>query len=170
MHGKSQNFGSSSSQRSVSGRSLLDISAGSRNLVHRENKAWHSVRFPLVAGMRQRGEVHSGGSYLSSNDLRVHFGSAAVAGTAELGRASGKKEKVPPPAVDRICTIEEKGKAYLALCTVQGRAKWAPNLQQNIILGTMARKMNQEPLFGPLNQSDVRLQRRCTCRLAETGQ
>ncbi|MGA2571134.1 MAG: CRTAC1 family protein [Terracidiphilus sp.] len=60
-------------------------------------------------GMRQRGDVLSGGSYLSSNDLRVHFGlgSAADAGTAEIHWPSGKKETVKLPAADRIYTITE---------------------------------------------------------------
>jgi len=37
-------------------------------------------------GVRQRGDVLSGGSYLSSNDMRVHFGlgDATDAGTAEI--------------------------------------------------------------------------------------
>ena len=37
-------------------------------------------------GLRQRGDVLSGGSYLSSNDLRVHFGlgDAGDAGRAEI--------------------------------------------------------------------------------------
>jgi enediyne biosynthesis protein E4 len=62
-----------------------------------------------AAGMRQREDVLSGGSYLSSNDLRVHFGlaDAADAGTAEIHWPSGGKETVKLPAVDRIFTIEE---------------------------------------------------------------
>jgi len=60
-------------------------------------------------GMRQRGDVLSGGSYLSSNDLRVHFGlgSATDAGTAEIHWPSGRKEMVKLPAVDHIYTITE---------------------------------------------------------------
>jgi len=60
-------------------------------------------------GMRQRGDVLSGGSYLSSNDMRVHFGlgDAADAGTAEIHWPSGVKETVKLPAVDRIYTITE---------------------------------------------------------------
>jgi hypothetical protein len=60
-------------------------------------------------GMRQRGDVLSGGSYLSSNDLRVHFGlgSATDAGTAEIHWPSGRKETVKLPAADRIYTITE---------------------------------------------------------------
>ncbi|MGO9324882.1 MAG: CRTAC1 family protein [Terracidiphilus sp.] len=59
--------------------------------------------------MRQRGDVLSGGSYLSSNDLRVHFGlgSATDAGTAEIHWPSSAKETIKLPAVDRIYTITE---------------------------------------------------------------
>jgi predicted NUDIX family NTP pyrophosphohydrolase len=57
--------------------------------------------------MRQ--DVLSGGSYLSSNDMRVHFGlgDAKVAGTAEIHWPSGAKEMLKLPAVDRIYTITE---------------------------------------------------------------
>ncbi len=62
-----------------------------------------------AAGIRQRGDVLSGGSYLSSNDMRVHFGlgDAEDAGTAEIHWPSGAKEIVKFPAVDRIYTISE---------------------------------------------------------------
>ncbi len=69
-------------------------------------------------GMRQRGDVLSGGSYLSSNDLRVHFGlgDAVDAGTAEIHWPSGKKETLKLPAVDRIYTIMEDQGITGALC------------------------------------------------------
>ena len=70
-------------------------------------------------GIRQREDVLSGGSYLSSNDMRVHFGlgDATDAGTAEIHWPSGAKESVKLPAVDRIFTVEE-GKGIVAeLCT-----------------------------------------------------
>ena len=62
-----------------------------------------------AAGMRQRGDVLSGGSYLSANDLRPHFGlgDATDAGAAEIHWPDGAKETVKLPAVDRIYTIEE---------------------------------------------------------------
>jgi hypothetical protein len=71
-----------------------------------------------AAGMRQRGDVLSGGSYLSSNDLRVHFGlaDATDAGTAEIHWPSGAKETVKLPAVDRIYTIVEGQGITGALC------------------------------------------------------
>ncbi|MGD0629241.1 MAG: CRTAC1 family protein [Terracidiphilus sp.] len=60
-------------------------------------------------GMRQREDVMSGGSYISSNDQRPHFGlgDATDAGTAEIHWPSGVIEKVKLPAEDRIFTITE---------------------------------------------------------------
>jgi hypothetical protein len=60
-------------------------------------------------GMKQREDVISGGSFLSSNDPRVHFGvgDAKDAGTAEIHWPSGFKETIALPAVDRIYTVTE---------------------------------------------------------------
>jgi hypothetical protein len=60
-------------------------------------------------GMRQRGDVLSGGSYLSSNDMRVHFGLGTTAKVdgVEIHWPSGVVEKLKIPAVDRIDTITE---------------------------------------------------------------
>jgi len=70
-------------------------------------------------GMRQRGDVLSGGSYLSSNDFRVHFGlgDATNAGTAEIQWPSGGKETLKLPAVERIYTITEGKGITGAMCT-----------------------------------------------------
>jgi hypothetical protein len=59
--------------------------------------------------MRQRGDVLSGGSYLSSNDLRVHFGlgDSDKVDQVEIHWPSGTVEKTTLPAVDRIYTITE---------------------------------------------------------------
>jgi enediyne biosynthesis protein E4 len=72
-----------------------------------------------AAGMRQRGDVLSGGSYLSSNDMRVHFGLAdsSEAGSVEIHWPSGAKETVKLPSVDRIFTIEESKGIIGELCT-----------------------------------------------------
>ena len=66
-------------------------------------------------GMRQRGDVISGGSYLSSSDQRLHFGlgQATKVDTAEIRWPSGAVEQVQIPSVDRIVTIEE-GKGIAA--------------------------------------------------------
>ena len=81
-------------------------------------------------GIRQREDVMSGGSYISSNDQRPHFGlgDATDAGTAEIHWPSGAKETVKLPAVDRIYTITE-GKGITGIfcasrsCRTQPAAK-----------------------------------------------
>ena len=62
-----------------------------------------------AGGIRQRGDVLSGGSYLSSNDMRVHFGlgSAAKIESVEIHWPSGFVEKLTPTALDRIFTVVE---------------------------------------------------------------
>ena len=70
-------------------------------------------------GMRQRADVLSGGSYLSSNDPRVHFGlgDASDAGTAEIHWPSGVKTTLKLPSVDRIFTIVEGKGLTEVLCS-----------------------------------------------------
>ncbi|MGB7546328.1 MAG: CRTAC1 family protein [Terracidiphilus sp.] len=60
-------------------------------------------------GIRQRQDILSGGSYVSTNDPRPHFGlgDATDAGSAEIHWPSGAREVVRIPAVDRIFTITE---------------------------------------------------------------
>ena len=72
-------------------------------------------------GMRQRQDVMSGGSYVSTNDPRVHFGlgDATDAGTAEIHWPSGAKESVKLPSVDRIYTITEGRGITAAHCAGQ---------------------------------------------------
>jgi hypothetical protein len=62
-----------------------------------------------AGGIRQRGDVLSGGSYLSSNDFRVHFGLGDVASVdhVEIHWPSGGQEQLKISAVDRILTVEE---------------------------------------------------------------
>jgi hypothetical protein len=63
---------------------------------------------------RQTDEVRSGGSYLSQNDLRVHFGlgSAEKAGL-EICWPSGVVDKIQSVAVNRVVTVTEgKGIAH----------------------------------------------------------
>ena len=69
-------------------------------------------------GMRQREDILSGGSFISSNDQRAHFGlgEATDAGTAEIHWPSGAVETIPIPAVDRIDTITEGKGITGALC------------------------------------------------------
>jgi hypothetical protein len=59
--------------------------------------------------MKQRGDVISGGSYLSSNDPRPHFGlgTAIKIDDIEIHWPDGKVEHVAVPGIDRIATITE---------------------------------------------------------------
>jgi hypothetical protein len=69
-------------------------------------------------GMRMRQDVLASGSYISSNDRRLHFGlgDATDAGTAEIHWPSGVKETVKLPAEDRIFTLTEGQGITAALC------------------------------------------------------
>jgi enediyne biosynthesis protein E4 len=69
-------------------------------------------------GIRQRQDVVSGGSYVSTNDPRPHFGlgDAIDAGTAEIHWPSGTKETIKLPALDRIYTITEGKGITSSLC------------------------------------------------------
>jgi enediyne biosynthesis protein E4 len=75
--------------------------------------------YVTAAGVRRRDDVLSGGSYLSSNDQRVHFGlgDAAKVDQVEIHWPNGAVEKMTLPNVDRIYTIQE-GKGIVGeLCT-----------------------------------------------------
>jgi hypothetical protein len=57
--------------------------------------------------MKQRQDVISGGSYLSSNDPRPHFGlgPATTVDAIEVHWPDGKVEKFTVPGVNRIVTL-----------------------------------------------------------------
>jgi hypothetical protein len=60
-------------------------------------------------GMKQRGDVLSGGSYGSTSDPRPHFGlgTATTVDAIEVHWPSGKVEHFSVPGVDRIVTVTE---------------------------------------------------------------
>jgi hypothetical protein len=62
-----------------------------------------------AAGVRQRGDVFSGGSYASGSDPRIHFGlgSAATVDRVEIFWPSGLRQEFSLPRVDRIFTVVE---------------------------------------------------------------
>ncbi len=73
---------------------------------------------PLAIGVRikvttgkivQTEEIRSGGSYLSQNDLRVHFGlgKAAKVDEIEIRWNSGKKETIKDVAADKFYAVLE---------------------------------------------------------------
>jgi enediyne biosynthesis protein E4 len=71
-------------------------------------------------GMRQREDVLSGGSYLSSNDQRVHFGlgNATAVDAVEIHWPSGAVDALKISSVDRIFTVEEGKGVTDELCIV----------------------------------------------------
>jgi hypothetical protein len=65
-----------------------------------------------VGGVTQVNEVRGGGSYISQNDLRVHFGLGATAPKVdrlEVRWPNGLEEEWSGVAVDRIVTLKEGG-------------------------------------------------------------
>ena len=61
-------------------------------------------------------EVRSGSSYLSSSDLRLHFGigTAARIDRVEIDWPSGRKESFPSPPIDRVVSFTEGTGAAVA--------------------------------------------------------
>jgi len=68
-----------------------------------------TVVYLTAGGVKQRGDVISGGSYLSNNDTRLHFGlgTAAKIDDIEIHWPDGKVERATAPAIDKIATITE---------------------------------------------------------------
>jgi len=76
----------------------------------RSNRSAIGARVKVLAGGHaQYGEVRSGGSYLSQNDLRLHFGLGAAHAVEriEIAWPSGARQVLEDQAVDRIVTIKE---------------------------------------------------------------
>jgi hypothetical protein len=92
-----------------------------------------------AGGIRQRGDVLSGGSFMSSNDQRVHFGlgDATAVDKVEIHWPGGEVENVHLPAVDRIFTIEQDKGIKGVLCTacsgkVAGRGQAADGVSRSV--------------------------------------
>jgi enediyne biosynthesis protein E4 len=76
----------------------------------KSNRLALNARIRIVAGgMTQTDEIHSGGSYLSQNDLRVHFGlgSATKIDKVEIHWPSGLVENLTNLAADRFYNVLE---------------------------------------------------------------
>jgi hypothetical protein len=63
----------------------------------------------IAGGHAQYAEVRSGGSYLSQNDLRLHFGlgDARSVERIEITWAGGSRQLLQDQAVDQIVMIKE---------------------------------------------------------------
>lgn len=68
-----------------------------------------STVYLTAGGIKQRGDVMSGGSFESSNDFRVHFGlgQATRADKVEVRWPDGARETYQLPGIDRYYAIEE---------------------------------------------------------------
>ena len=76
----------------------------------KSNRMAIGARLKLVAGgMTQTEEIHSGGSYLSQSDTRVHFGlgSATTIDSLEIRWPSGKVETFNGLSVDKFYSVLE---------------------------------------------------------------
>jgi hypothetical protein len=76
----------------------------------KSNRLALNARIKIVAGgMTQTQEIHSGGSYLSQNDLRVHFGlgPAEKVSSVEIHWPSGKVENLGNLAADNFYSVLE---------------------------------------------------------------
>ena len=75
-----------------------------------KNRLAVGARVKITSGtMAQTDEIHSGGSYLSQNDLRLHFGLAAAtrADKIEIRWPDGKQEKLENLAADKFYAVLE---------------------------------------------------------------
>jgi hypothetical protein len=83
---------------------------GSTGRIPRSNRDGIGSEVKVVArGLTQYDTVRSGGSYLSSSDLRLHFGlgSATEIDRLELHWPSGQTDTIQGPPVDHLLVIEE---------------------------------------------------------------
>jgi len=81
-----------------------------RTIGVKSNRDGIGARVKVVAGdLTQIDEVHSGGSYLSQNDLRLHFGveKRTKIDLIEVQWPSGAVDKIADASVNRILTIKE---------------------------------------------------------------
>jgi enediyne biosynthesis protein E4 len=91
----------------------------------KSNRLALNARVKATAGdLTQTGEVLSGGSYLSQNDLRIHFGlgNHDRVDKAEVMWSDGAKDVISNLEADRFYTIRE-GSGVVAVMKPQGKAQ-----------------------------------------------
>jgi hypothetical protein len=104
----------------ISGRHWVSFElAGTKS-----NRAAIGARIKIVAGgMTQTDEVHSGGSYLSQNDLRIHFGlaSSTKIDSVEIRWPSGTVDTLKNLAADKFYSVLE-GKGIVPAADIRPAA------------------------------------------------
>ena len=81
-----------------------------KTIGHRSNRNGIGARVTLQArDLKQVDEVRSGGSYISQNDLRLHFGlgDAVLAEHAYVEWPSGEKEMFHDLKANQLVVLEE---------------------------------------------------------------
>ena len=117
----------------------------------KSNRLAIGARLKIVAGgMTQTAEIHSGGSYLSQNDLRVHFGlgSATRIDSLEIHWPSGAVEQIKDLEADKFYSVLE-GKGIVPFSEIRPGA-----LKGDATKPFAAR--NQTPETKPLRSSRPR--------------
>jgi hypothetical protein len=98
----------------------------------KSNRMAIGARLKLAAGgMTQTEEIHSGGSYLSQSDTRVHFGlgTATTIDSLEIRWPSGKVETFKAMSADKFYSILE-GQGIVPADALRPKALPAPASQQ----------------------------------------
>ena len=112
------------SNHGVAGRHWISLElAGVKS-----NRLAIGARIKIVAGrVTQTEEIHSGGSYLSQNDLRVHFGlgSTTKVESVEIRWPSGATETLKNLAADNFYAVLE-GKGIVSPQQIGPASKAAP--------------------------------------------
>ncbi len=92
-----------------------------------------------AGGIRQRGDVMSGGSFESSNDQRLHFGlgQATTVSAVQVRWPSGSVENISLPGIDRYYVLEE-GKGIVP-SVYDGMVK--KNISARVVHHTLAHKL-----------------------------
>lgn len=91
----------------------------------KSNRLALNARVKITAGgMEQTAEVHSGGSYLSQNDLRIHFGlgSAKIIDSATIYWPSGLTETIKKLKADKFYAVLE-GHGIVPYSDIQPKSK-----------------------------------------------
>jgi len=81
-----------------------------RTIGVKSNRDGIGARVTVVSGdLTQVDEVHSGGSYISQNDMRLHFGleKRTKIDSIEVRWPSGVVDKILSPPVNKILTLKE---------------------------------------------------------------
>ena len=94
----------------------------------KSNRLAIGARLKLVAGgMTQTDEIHSGGSYLSQNDLRMHFGLGSVTkiDSVEIRWPSGHVDTITDLAADKFYSVLE-GQGIVPASKIAPEAKVKP--------------------------------------------